>query len=317
MVSLVSTALIAAPATAHATAGSAPTDAPSMTATGAELARASLDGDSAVATTEAMSVTMPLDSGEALQITAAGTRQQPVTFTLPAELDLRRGAVSPNGAVAYASAGEDASAVVMVTEDGATQVQTVIPSTDATHNFTYAFAEATTLALREDGGVDVLLVDDEGAATVTAQVAAPWAVDAKGETVTTRYAVDGNELTQFVDTDPDATYPIVADPRVTVGNGVYFYLQRHEIVAFASAAQAALAGGAGVACAVYGKRVAAIPGAKTIVDFMCKYVSPGALVKLFQSIPSHTASYYTGSCYELRWYPPNQSWVKSVSSSLC
>ncbi len=51
----------------------------------------------------------------------------------------------------------------------------------------------------------------------------PWAVDAAGRDVDTSYTVEGSKLIQMVRPGPGATYPIVADPTVTVGTGIYVY----------------------------------------------------------------------------------------------
>jgi hypothetical protein len=49
---------------------------------------------------------------------------------------------------------------------------------------------------------------------------APWAVDAAGKRLTTSYTFTGNTITQKVDTK-GATFPVVADPTVTLGPWLY------------------------------------------------------------------------------------------------
>jgi hypothetical protein len=47
-----------------------------------------------------------------------------------------------------------------------------------------------------------------------ATLAAPWAVDARGESVKTRYVLSDNSVVQVIDTDSTTTFPVVADPSV-------------------------------------------------------------------------------------------------------
>src|SRR5699024_10756043 len=70
-----------------------------------------------------------------------------------------------------------------------------------------------------DGGRTV--VDEDGSARVVdgdgntvTRITAPWAYDALGRPVDTWYTVspDGTELVQHIEPDPDAVYPILADP---------------------------------------------------------------------------------------------------------
>lgn len=58
-------------------------------------------------------------------------------------------------------------------------------------------------------------------AEITAVVAAPWARDARGRELPTRYMIKGSELVQAVDV-AGAAFPVIADPTVTPGthNGV-------------------------------------------------------------------------------------------------
>ncbi|OJX73170.1 hypothetical protein [Leifsonia sp. 71-9] len=60
---------------------------------------------------------------------------------------------------------------------------------------------------------DRVLVQDVSGATVNV-IASPWARDANGVAIPTRYHVDGNVLMQFVDHSARAAYPVVADPRM-------------------------------------------------------------------------------------------------------
>src|SRR5690606_35644684 len=76
--------------------------------------------------------------------------------------------------------------------------------------------------------------------TVAGSVAAPWAKDAQGRPVPTRYTAEGHTLVQDIDTNENTAFPVVADPKITFGWGVYINMWGHELGA------AALAVGFGV-----------------------------------------------------------------------
>lgn len=80
--------------------------------------------------------------------------------------------------------------------------------------------ESTVLTLNADGTVSVS--DTEG--NPVNYFSAPWARDAEGRYLPTNYTVNGNVITQHIDTS-GATYPVVADPTSGCGLGwcsVYF-----------------------------------------------------------------------------------------------
>ncbi|MEE1788636.1 hypothetical protein PUR71_37900 [Streptomyces sp. SP17BM10] len=69
----------------------------------------------------------------------------------------------------------------------------------------------------------VLLVD-QATGRADSRISAPWAYDAKGRPLPTSYTVDGDTVTQHVDTR-GAAFPVVADPHYTWGwitGTVYF-----------------------------------------------------------------------------------------------
>ncbi|MBB1246542.1 hypothetical protein GL263_23755 [Streptomyces durbertensis] len=57
---------------------------------------------------------------------------------------------------------------------------------------------------------------------------APWAVDASGKSLPTKYRVEGDDLIQTVD-HAGAAYPVVADPKVSFGWWIYVRWNRGEV----------------------------------------------------------------------------------------
>lgn len=78
-----------------------------------------------------------------------------------------------------------------------------------------------------DGGY--VLVDGAGAAV--GRIDAPWAVDAAGKSLATSFALDGDVLVQSTDLT-GAAFPVVADPKVSFGLGIYVRYQRSEVKDF-------------------------------------------------------------------------------------
>lgn len=88
----------------------------------------------------------------------------------------------------------------------------VIESGSAAHLFSFDITvdgKPARLAVGSNGGV--LVSDSTGEARNYIEV--PWARNANGREVSTKFSVDGNRLTQTVSPSKATTYPIVADPQ--------------------------------------------------------------------------------------------------------
>lgn len=114
--------------------------------------------------------------------------------------------------------------VVTETADGA-QWMLHIPDSRATDSYTFDVDAGpnTRLKVGDDGSVTIFQGGD-----VVGHVAAPWAVDANGSEVATRYEVRGDTLTQHVD-HTGAAYPVVADPWVSFGWNLYVNWSKSEV----------------------------------------------------------------------------------------
>ncbi len=110
----------------------------------------------------------------------------------------------------------DGSAILPVLRrDGLLQMISEISDIHAPRTFTYRIApvDGGRLEPLPDGGARVL----DAAGSEVASVLPPWATDAGGRSVPTRYEVVGDTLTQVIDVDavPNVAFPIVADPGVS------------------------------------------------------------------------------------------------------
>lgn len=167
-------------------------------------------GDLAATTDDGAVVTIPTSGDGTVDINAPGMAL--LSLGLPS-VDTKSAEVAADGTVVYASAdATSAGMAVEVLDEGTVSIQTVIGSASGRHSFTYTLATDTVPMLRADGGVDLVVSVSDGAQVVVGAVETPWAVDANGAPVNTRYVVSGSTFTQIVEPGPATVYPVVADP---------------------------------------------------------------------------------------------------------
>ena len=154
---------------------------------------------------------------------------------------------SVDGSIVYVDTAIDI--VAQVTTEGL-RVSTVLAGPASDTEFVYDFDAKTIPVLNEDGSVDltqsVYMIDPgtglmiEAVLTI-AQIQKPWAKDANGLSVPTRYKVADHRLTQIVEhTSGQYAYPVVADPQL-VWEGIlpWFYFNRLETHDLTNAGNAA------------------------------------------------------------------------------
>lgn len=160
-------------------------------------------------------VVLPADTSDALLFQAG---EHVVEITLPAP-DAAGDAELVDGVVSYDNA-DGSSTVPVPKEDGSLQITTVIDGPAAPTAYEYALelpAGYELLRGEEGEGVAIAAVNESDLLGV---FAAPWAVDADGRNVPTRYDIRGTTLVQVVDHSAAYTYPIVADP--WLGQELYY-----------------------------------------------------------------------------------------------
>jgi hypothetical protein len=88
------------------------------------------------------------------------------------------------------------------------RILNVLNSASSKREFSFNLTVPESAELEEvDGAIRVVLRGE-----ILGQIRAPWALDALGNKVSTHYVIDGLTVTQYVDPDKTAVYPIVADP---------------------------------------------------------------------------------------------------------
>ncbi|WP_460808129.1 hypothetical protein [Micromonospora zhanjiangensis] len=175
-------------------------------------------------------VEIPSDKPAAL-LTAAG---KSVSLTLQAPRKNRdaRGISYSNGgnARAFGDIAPDTDSLVR-SADGGAQILAVMRTASAANTQRYN-VELPPGTHMEAFGKAFNLVEADG--KIVGQIAAPWAKDATGRELSTSYRLEGATLIQSTDTT-NATYPVVVDPKITYGVGIYLNMWGSEAKAYAIA----------------------------------------------------------------------------------
>lgn len=159
------------------------------------------------------SITVPVDSRLPVTLSDDTTSgAESFDFKLPVEVTAANGTTAKDGTIVYRATDGGASAAVQVLSDGSARVQTIIPNKESDHQFTYEIDEGYTPATAEDGSIVLSKLNADGTYNIVS-LAAPWAKDAKGKSVATRYEVRGNAVVQIVEKKNSTSYPLVADPK--------------------------------------------------------------------------------------------------------
>lgn len=168
-----------------------------------------------------------------------------MTMGLPTATQPR--GVALNGSVVYVSPdGPDGpvDTVAQPTLEGGVRTFQVIKNATAPHEYTSAMKLPTGAPLTpSDGGTVLVSSGTDENTVVHGLIDAPWARDANGEAVPTSYRVEGDRLVQTVDLDAATAFPVVVDPKLTLGLGIYFNATSAEWKAYGMAATTAGWGG--------------------------------------------------------------------------
>lgn len=142
----------------------------------------------------------------------------------------------------------------------------VLKDETAPDSYQFRIGDASTsLSLTESGAV--LVYDGEG--TQVNYLQAPWARDSEGSELSTHYSIDGNVVTQHVETS-DAVFPVTADPTTGCGIGwcsIYFNRTETNVIqAGGPAAVGAITAGCGLMGGVVAGGACAV-GSGAIIAF--------------------------------------------------
>ncbi|MBX7266013.1 hypothetical protein KIF24_08215 [Micromonospora sp. Llam7] len=211
---------------------------------------------------------------------------------------------------AFGDVARDMDALVRPVEGGA-QILTVMYTAAApgTHYYELSLPAGTSV---KAVGAGFVLIDSAG--LVVGAIEAPWAKDASGRYLPTSYTLNGSTLVQTTDT-AGAAFPVVADPKLTYGFGVYLNMFGWEARAYAIAAIAVGGTALAVGCTAVGK----IPNPllRTLASLAC---GAGAvnLTKVWNAIITiyRSNALQNNSCYQMKIIPTGDKLVK-VNGSNC
>ena len=180
-------------------------------------------GDEFVAQVAGGVVEIPVDAADPLVLDGVSGE---VAVELPVVPGVGDGVVDESGAVVFESEVSPVSLAAQATDDGGLQVLVVIDDATAPteYRFDMTVPAGASLIPTGDGGAAVIAAD--GAPLI--QIAPPWAIDANGTEVDTSYRFDGSTLIQHID-HVGATYPVVADPKLSYGWSVYVKFSKKEV----------------------------------------------------------------------------------------
>ncbi|MFB8142291.1 hypothetical protein [Streptomyces parvus] len=243
-------------------------------------------------------------NGEAVRIGLAGARPVP-------------GIRSDAGTVAYPDVKDATDLAVQPTADGGVRTLVTLKDASAPSEYRFPLELGKDSALVDDGAGGYLITQGtEDRKLVVGTIDAPWATDAAGRSVPTDYRLEGGTLVQTVAPSSETTFPVVADPKLTYGVGIYFNATGAEWKSYAIAA-----GSVGYFANVVGcgftdkvphaalKRAAqlicSVIGYKTLKDY-------GAFLKKVVKDKKLSAD----TCYQTRLTPKNGKLTK-VSAGNC
>jgi hypothetical protein len=187
--------------------------------------KASADVDSALVTaTAGATVDVPKDARRGVRL--AGKDGSSLSVGLPNASSASSATQVANGVVSYPSSNGSANAV-QTNADGSVRMLTVIDNPNAPTRYDYVIALPENGSMKVNPDKSVSVFDHQG--IEIARIAVPWAKDALGKEVATEYTVKGNVLSQYViHKASSVTYPVTADPTVSLGWRIYVKLNRAE-----------------------------------------------------------------------------------------
>ena len=149
-----------------------------------------------------------------------------VTVTLEADGGDKVAGTADSSTFTDVAPGTDAE---VRTVPGGAQFFSVMQDASASSRQRYALGLPAGTRLKAAGDGGYILVD--GAQEAVGRIDAPWAVDATGRSLPTSFTLDGSVLIQSTDVT-GAQFPVVADPKVSYGLGIYVRYMRSEVKDF-------------------------------------------------------------------------------------
>lgn len=151
-------------------------------------------------------VTVPTEAENGLDFSTPSG--ETITINLPNSGAAGKAELLQDGAVTYPA---ESSANSVIVSEASVQMLTTIASADAPTRYDYELDLAPGQRI-ESAGEGLQVIGADGSVQLAAGQA--WARDAAGQSIPTRYEVNGSTVTQVVEhnSSSEVTYPVVADP---------------------------------------------------------------------------------------------------------
>jgi hypothetical protein len=262
---------------------------------------------SLVAETDFGTVTAPADASGLIGVFGQDSSVEDFTIALPPITEEQSAGSAEEGSFVYFG-DDDTNFAVQPANDGVRLVST-LDSEDAPEALAYdlAISGGGSLSIdSESGGVAILNSDDEPLGAFET----PWAIDADGAEVPTHYEIEGTTLTQVIEhVDGGFEYPIVADPSISIGIGLYIKFNKSETKRIGTLYKKAYSEAIAVICAWTGALSGGIASAICVTASM---VAKATIVGTFISAANQ------GKCAQLRYLHfgiiPAVGWIFAGSS---
>ncbi len=201
------------------------------------------------------------------------------------------------------SKGRALDSFIQRSSDSVSMLSTITNNSQSTVTYAFGVPEGAEVKAMPDGGLVVLreLVGPGRTVEVLGTISAPWAVDANGVSQRTAYTYANGVLSQSVDTT-DAAFPVVADPTITFGWGVYLNMYGYELNSIATALIAVIGGAYAWTCAFTAKLPTII--AKLVIA-LCTVVGAPSVLQIFKELVNFWRYHYiyNNSCYQKQIVP--------------
>ncbi|MFC9817897.1 hypothetical protein ACFVJM_38280 [Streptomyces virginiae] len=250
----------------------------------------------AVMKTDRGLVTVTTPASAEGQLSVAASDGSAVTMGLPAAVDTA-GTTSAAGTTVYPNAAAHTDLATQATVVGGARALVTLKDAAAptTQRFELGLPEGASLVADGNGGYDIVTSAGGAGLVARGHIDAPWAKDANGKSVPTRYSLEGTTLIQTIETGPDAAFPVVADPHYTWGiisGTVYFNKSETKVLALGGTVVSWLPH---PAAEVGGRSIAGIAGYAVATDQCIKFkVNPG-LAPLSPALAMSGSGVYGGS----------------------
>ncbi|MCK8438808.1 hypothetical protein G3I77_39245 [Streptomyces sp. D2-8] len=177
-------------------------------------------------------ITAPSTATGRVTAEAAGSR---ISMKLPGSAGTP-GLKTEGGTIVYPGAAPSTDLAVQPTTDGGVRALVTLKDSAAATERRFPLSLPDGAALQEDGFGGYLISETTGDdPKIIGSIDAPWATDAKGRSVPTHYRVEGDTLVQTVETSADTAFPVVADPKVSLGWYIYLRFSKSEVKDLAKA----------------------------------------------------------------------------------